>query len=79
MKKRFLTAALVPAFAMFLGACEVRQTEEGDMPDVDVEGGQLPEYDVDAAPVRVGTDTQTVVVPDVDVGKTDTVRDTVRR
>lgn len=75
MKKRFLTAALVPAFAMFLGACEVRQTEEGDMPDVDVEGGQLPAYDVDPA-VRVGTDTQTVIVPDIDVGKPDSVRDT---
>jgi hypothetical protein len=34
---------------------------------VDVQGGNLPEYDVDAADVRVGTDTQRVVVPDVDI------------
>ncbi|MGH7443867.1 MAG: hypothetical protein ACREKM_03280 [Longimicrobiales bacterium] len=58
---------LAPALAFGLAACSVEQTEEGEMPDVEVEGGQLPEYDVDAADVDVGTDTTTVVVPDVDV------------
>lgn len=49
--------------------CRVRQTEEGEMPDVDVEmkGGNVPEYDVDAADVDVkGRETE-VTVPDVDV------------
>lgn len=58
---------LVPALAFSLAACTAEQTEEGDLPDVDVQGGQLPEYDVDAADVEVGTDTQTVRVPDIDV------------
>ena len=63
--KRIAAIFMVPALAFGLSACSVEQTEEGEMPEV--EGGQLPEYDVDAADVDVGTDTTTVVVPDVDV------------
>ena len=58
---------LAPVLAFGLAACSVEQTEEGEVPDVDVEGGALPEYDVDAADVDVGTDTATVTVPDVDI------------
>lgn len=49
--------------------CRVRQTEEGEMPDVDVEvkGGNVPEYDVDAADVDVKARETEVTVPDVDV------------
>lgn len=72
--KRFnrKTAALLLALgasAVALGGCQVEQTEEGELPDVDVtaEGGQLPEYDVDTADVEVGTREETVTVPDVDV------------
>lgn len=52
-----------------LSACDVEQTEEGSLPDVDVsaEGGNMPEYDVDTADVDVGTQEETVTVPDVDV------------
>ena len=61
-----LMLALLSTFAT---GCRVRQTEEGEMPDVDVqaEGGNLPEYDVEAADVEVGTEERTVKVPDVDV------------
>ena len=65
--RKFLTLAIAPLFVFGLAACDVDQTEEGDMPDVEVEGGNLPEYDVDAADVEVGTDTATVEVPDVDI------------
>ena len=49
--------------------CRVRQTEEGEMPDVDVEvkGGNVPEYDVDAADVDVKAKETEISVPDVDV------------
>ena len=50
--------------------CRVRQTQEGEMPDVKVEseGGQLPKYDVDAPDVDVTTKETEVTVPtDVDV------------
>jgi len=65
--RKFLSLIVAPLFAFGLAACDVDQTEEGELPDVDVEGGQVPEYDVDAADVDVGTDTQTVITPDVDV------------
>ena len=63
------------AFAMVLmlvigtAGCRVSQTEEGEMPDVDVkvEDGKLPEYDGDTAEVEVGTEKKTIEVPDVDV------------
>ena len=40
-------------------SCEVRQTEEGELPEVDIdaEAGNLPEYDVNWADVDVGTTT----------------------
>lgn len=66
MKMRKLMA-LPLALALAAGACTAEQTQEGELPDVDVEGGQLPKVDVDPAQVNVGTDTQTVVTPDVDV------------
>lgn len=47
--------------------CEVEQTEEGEMPEVRVEGGNLPEYDVDAPDVDVSTEERTITVPTVDV------------
>ena len=76
MLKKFgvLMAALTMVVA--LGACSVEQTEEGELPEVNVEGGNMPEYDVDAADVDVTTDTATVTVPDVDVS-TDTATVTV--
>lgn len=50
--------------------CRVRQTQEGEAPDVDVQvkGGQVPKYDVDAPDVDVKTENREVNVPtDVDV------------
>lgn len=50
--------------------CEIEQTEEGSLPDVDlsVEGGNMPEYDVETADVEVEYETREVQVPvDVDV------------
>lgn len=57
----------VLAAGLVMGGCTAEKTQEGELPDVDVQGGQLPEYDVDAADVTVSTDTQQVVTPDVDV------------
>jgi hypothetical protein len=57
--------ALVVGLA--IGGCTAEQTREGELPEVNVEGGQVPEYDVDPARVEVGQDTQQIVTPDVDV------------
>ena len=70
-KKQWMSFILLLALlTVFATGCRVRQTEEGEMPDVDVsaEGGKLPEYDVDAADVDVKTEKREIEVPtDVDV------------
>ena len=58
---------LAASLVLPLTACQVRQTEEGEMPEVEVQGGQAPEYDVDAADVEVTPEERPVTVPDVDV------------
>lgn len=50
-----------------LYGCDVDQTREARAPDVDVEGGQLPAYDVDTPEVDVEQEKRQVTVPDVDV------------
>lgn len=63
----------VPALVAGLGmaACTAEVEQEGELPEVNVEGGQLPEVDVDPARVEVSTDTQQVVTPDVNVVPTE--------
>jgi len=60
---------LVPAIALGLTACDVQKTQEGKLPDVDVDvkGGQVPKYDVDAGDVDVGTEKKEITVPTIDV------------
>jgi hypothetical protein len=64
--------SILPAICLVLAttACTVKKTEEGRMPDVDVEvkdEGNLPKYDVDAPDVDVDIEKRDVKVPDVDV------------
>jgi len=65
MRTLFLT--LLSVAMLSFTACNVEQTEEGEMPevDVDVEDGNMPEYDVDWANVNVNTTTRTVEIPKV--------------
>lgn len=69
--RKFITLTLASTAALGLAACDVEQTEEGDMPEVEVEGGNLPEYDVDTPDVEVGTEEQTIEVPTIDVEEAD--------
>jgi hypothetical protein len=66
--------AMVAAFGLAASACTAKVEEEGKMPDVDVSGGQAPKVDIDPARVEVGSDTNTVVTPTVDVVPTDTTK-----
>lgn len=59
-----LAAALL---GLGMSACEVKKTQEGEMPKVTVEGGQAPKYDVDAPEIKVEEKEKTIKVPDVDV------------
>ena len=64
---KFFSVAILAGSALGLAACDVDQTEEGSMPEVSVEGGNMPEYDVEPVDVQVETGTSTVEVPTVDV------------
>ncbi|PHI20375.1 hypothetical protein CEQ90_07905 [Lewinellaceae bacterium SD302] len=69
MKFKYLIAAL------FMGAaltnCDVDQTREAELPEVDVdvttEAGQMPAFDVDWAEVETRMETRTIEVPKVRV------------
>lgn len=83
MRKNLLLLAIAPTIAFSLAACDVKKTQEGEAPKVNVEGGQVPKYDVDAPDVSVdskkeqvdvptvGTQEKTIRVPDVNVDMKD--------
>jgi membrane protein YdbS with pleckstrin-like domain len=58
--------AVIAAFAF--GLIDINQTRETRLPDVSVQGGQTPAFDVDTADVDVGTKNTTVELPKVEVG-----------
>ena len=64
-----VVVAIVGAVWVATTLIDVDQTEPGKLPDVDVaidaEAGKIPEYDVDTGEVEVGTETETVLVPEV--------------
>lgn len=65
---RAVNGLIISAFlALALAACEVDKTQEGEAPEVNVEGGEMPKYDVDPADVDVGTEKKEVTVPTIDV------------
>lgn len=55
----------IGAAAIYLTDIDLTQTAE--MPEVSVEGGQMPAVDMDVADVEVGSEEVTVEVPTVDV------------
>jgi hypothetical protein len=64
--KGLAVAALVAA-----AGCQVKKTQEGELPDVKVQGGQLPKYEIkpeEGSRVHVRMDTTTIVVPKLEVG-----------
>lgn len=62
-----VAAIAVIAFAVFM--VDVDQTQEAALPDVDidVEGGQLPEFDAEVGSINVGETDVEVEVPDVEI------------
>jgi hypothetical protein len=71
-RKSWLAVPLALVLGAGLAGCRVEQTEEGELPKVDVdvkaEEGKLPKYDVDTPEVKVETEKREIEVPkDVDV------------
>lgn len=64
--------SLAVALVLAAGACTAEVEDEGALPEVNVEGGDMPNIDIDPANVdiSVGRDTQTVVTPDIEVSTT---------
>ena len=60
--------AIIAAFAFDL--IDIDQTKQTKLPEVAVQGGQAPAFDVDTAKVAVGTKTESITLPKVDVGTT---------
>jgi hypothetical protein len=67
--KKITIIMLAGAAGLGLAACDVDQTKNAQLPDVDVNvtGGQAPEFNVTGPEVNVGMENKTVQVPDVDV------------
>ena len=55
----------IGAAAIYLTDIDLTQTAE--LPEVNVEGGQMPDVDMDVADIDVGSETVEVEVPTVDV------------
>ncbi|MGN7160678.1 hypothetical protein [Sphingomonas sp. SAFR-052] len=60
-------AALIVAALMSFGFIDLNQTRAAALPNVRLEGGQTPKFDVDVGKVDVGTVNRTVEVPAVKV------------
>lgn len=70
MKKNSYLALLAgAALTLALYGCDVDQTKEGKMPDIDMDvtEGQLPEYDVDTPDIDVEMEKEVIEVPDIDI------------
>lgn len=58
----------VAALAFAVTACDVDKVEDGEMPEVKVEGEtKLPKYDVEGPDVEVGKKKMEVEVPTIDI------------
>jgi cytoskeletal protein RodZ len=62
-----LVALVALAIAWALGLFQVETDGQLKAPDVNVSGGEVPDVDVQAADVDIGTKTETIEVPTVDV------------
>lgn len=65
MRSKIALFLAVAVLALPFTACTVKKTEEGELPKV--EGGKLPEYEVQPAEVEISSTPVEVTVPDVDV------------
>ncbi|MGB6231713.1 MAG: hypothetical protein WBF53_16470 [Litorimonas sp.] len=68
--------AVLAAGAALIYLTDIDLTQTAELPEVSVEGGQLPAVDVDVADIDVGTREMTVEVPTIDVDLPEEERET---
>jgi len=66
MRKLFSVFSAALIAVCFVG-CDVDVEDRGELPEVEVEGGEAPQIDVTGPEVDAEMETTTVEVPDVDV------------
>ncbi|HEX7857974.1 MAG TPA: hypothetical protein VF503_30200 [Sphingobium sp.] len=64
-----LLVVIVFGIAWAFGFVSLHQTRDAKLPTISVQGGQTPKFDADVAKVDVGTKTENVEVPTVNVQK----------
>jgi hypothetical protein len=64
-----IIAVVALALAWVLGLFNVDTSGKLEAPSVTVEGGEVPNVDVETADIDIGTETATIEVPTVDVQK----------
>ncbi|EBA08426.1 hypothetical protein [Sagittula stellata] len=69
MRTGAILAAVVAVIAIAFGIymIDIDQTQEAQLPEVNVEGGQMPEFDAEVGDVAVTEEEVTVTVPKVEV------------
>ena len=69
MKIGAIIGAVVVAAAIGFGIymVDIDQTQETVMPEIEIEGGQLPEFNADVGEISVTEETVTVTVPQVNI------------
>ncbi len=72
MVSRKTVLLVAPLVWVGVSACEVEEQQPAQLPEVEVQEGQLPEYQAEPRDVEVGRDT--VTVPDVQLEEPTTSR-----
>lgn len=60
-----IAAAIALAFGVYM--VDIDQTQEAALPEVTVEGGQMPEFDAEVGDIDVTSEEVTVTVPEITV------------
>ncbi len=69
--RKYISVAALGVMGLSLAACDVEQTEEAELPEIETTGGNMPEFDVDTPDVDIGTEERTVEVPTIDIDEAD--------
>lgn len=65
--KSFVVGLATAAMTFAFVGCDVDVEDSGELPNVEVEPGEMPDVDVEGPDVDVDTEERDVTVPDVDV------------
>lgn len=59
--------AIVLATAFGVYMVDIDQTQQAELPNVEIEGGQLPEFSAETGDISITEEEVTVTVPDIEI------------